>query len=136
MLFQSQFGMGVLLQICCIFSEQLFVRTPLEGCFWTFFLCFLHWNQVASTRKPLNHIFTLESTDGDLKVQELSIYRDQFFQRHRKMSQLGKREILLLHVNFITFLQMNVIWYPRNMIKSLNQSSAFPFLFGFLLLLY
>ena len=25
-------GMGVLLQICCIFSEHLFLRTPLEGC--------------------------------------------------------------------------------------------------------
>ena len=22
--------------ICCIFSEHLFVRTPLDGCFWTF----------------------------------------------------------------------------------------------------
>ena len=25
--------MGDLLQICCIFSEHLFVRTPLDGCF-------------------------------------------------------------------------------------------------------
>ena len=30
----SHFGMGVLVQICCIFSEHLFLRTPLEGCFW------------------------------------------------------------------------------------------------------
>ena len=29
---QSYFGMGVLLQICCIFSEHLLIRTPLEGC--------------------------------------------------------------------------------------------------------
>ena len=36
-LLNSQFGMGVLLLICWIFSEHLFVRTPLEGCF-----CFLH----------------------------------------------------------------------------------------------
>ena len=27
------FGMGVLLQICCIFSEHLILRTTLEGCF-------------------------------------------------------------------------------------------------------
>ena len=27
------FGMCVLLQICCIFSEYLFLRTSLEGCF-------------------------------------------------------------------------------------------------------
>ena len=26
---------SVLLLICCIFSEHLFVRTPLGGCFWT-----------------------------------------------------------------------------------------------------
>ena len=30
----SYFGMGVLLYICCIFSEHLFLRTPLDGCFW------------------------------------------------------------------------------------------------------
>ena len=24
--------MGVLPEICCIFSEQLFIRTPVEGC--------------------------------------------------------------------------------------------------------
>ena len=28
------FCIGVLLYICCIFSEHLFLRTPLEGCFW------------------------------------------------------------------------------------------------------
>ena len=32
-LFKSHFGIGVLLKICCIFSEQLFLRTPLDGCF-------------------------------------------------------------------------------------------------------
>ena len=31
---QSHFSMGVLLQICCIFSEHLFVGTPLGACFW------------------------------------------------------------------------------------------------------
>ena len=29
---KSRFSMGVLLQICCIFSEHLFLRTPLDGC--------------------------------------------------------------------------------------------------------
>ena len=32
-LLKSHFGMGVLLQICCIFSEHIFLRTPLDGCF-------------------------------------------------------------------------------------------------------
>ena len=31
---KSHFGMGVLPQICCIFSEHLFLSTPLEGSFW------------------------------------------------------------------------------------------------------
>ena len=33
-LLKSHFGMGILLKICCIFSEHLFLRTPLDGCFW------------------------------------------------------------------------------------------------------
>ena len=33
-LLKSQFGMGVLLLIYCIFSEDLFLRTPLDDCFW------------------------------------------------------------------------------------------------------
>ena len=36
------FGMGVLLQICCIFSEHLSLRTPLEDCFWLSFLTYLY----------------------------------------------------------------------------------------------
>ena len=32
------FGMGVLLQICCIFSEHLFLRKPLGGCFWSYYI--------------------------------------------------------------------------------------------------
>ena len=32
-LLKSHFGMGVLLHICCMFAEHLFLRTPLEGCF-------------------------------------------------------------------------------------------------------
>ena len=30
---KSHFGMDVLLSICCIFSEHLFLRTPLGGSF-------------------------------------------------------------------------------------------------------
>ena len=33
-LLKSHFGMGALLSLCCIFSEDLFLRTPLGGCFW------------------------------------------------------------------------------------------------------
>ena len=35
---QSNFSMGVLLWICCIFSEHLFLRTPLDGYFWQLIL--------------------------------------------------------------------------------------------------
>ena len=31
-------GKGVFIKICCIYSEQLFLRTPLDGCF-----CNLNW---------------------------------------------------------------------------------------------
>ena len=33
-LLKSQLSMGVSLKICCIFSEHLFLRTPLGGCLW------------------------------------------------------------------------------------------------------
>ena len=32
-LLKLHFGMGVLLQICCIFSQHLFLGTPLKSCF-------------------------------------------------------------------------------------------------------
>ena len=35
-LLKSHFDTVVLLQICCIYSEKLFVRTPAEGCFWQY----------------------------------------------------------------------------------------------------
>ena len=31
---ESHFSMGILLKICCIFSEHLLLRIPLEGFFW------------------------------------------------------------------------------------------------------
>ena len=37
-LLKSHFGMSVLLYICCIFSEQLFLGTPLGGCFYKYVL--------------------------------------------------------------------------------------------------
>ena len=33
-LLKSHFRIGVLQWPCCIFSEHLFLRTPLDGCFW------------------------------------------------------------------------------------------------------
>ena len=35
-LIKFHLGMGALLSSCCIFSERLLLRTPLDGCFWTF----------------------------------------------------------------------------------------------------
>ena len=37
-LLKSHFGMGVLLQTCCIFSEHSFLGTPLGGCFWNHYV--------------------------------------------------------------------------------------------------
>ena len=60
-LLKSHFGIGILLQICCIFSEHLFLRTPLDGCF-----CAYPANKEASSRRPqdmpwrlLQHIFSV-----------------------------------------------------------------------------
>ena len=40
-LLKSHFGMGVLLQICCMFSEHLFLRTFLEGCLFSVIILYL-----------------------------------------------------------------------------------------------
>ena len=49
----SHFGMGALLQICCIFSKHLFLKTPLGGCFWIFILevnatTYIMWENTCS----------------------------------------------------------------------------------------
>ena len=41
---KSHFCMSLPLQICCIFSEHLFLRTPLEGCLWKVAIGRLHWS--------------------------------------------------------------------------------------------
>ena len=43
-LLKSHFGMDVLLYICCTFSEHLFLKTPVEGCF--FCLCFSNCQEI------------------------------------------------------------------------------------------
>ena len=49
---KSYFGMGVLLYICCIFSEHLSMRTRMEGCFCRILSCTnlefrLCWNKLC-----------------------------------------------------------------------------------------
>ena len=55
----SYFGMLVLLQICCIFSEHLFQRTPLETCF-----CLLEINGFTMVISQIHDVKTFAS---DLK---------------------------------------------------------------------
>ena len=42
-IFKSHFGMGVLLKLCCIFSEHFSLRPPLDGCFCILLWCFHGW---------------------------------------------------------------------------------------------
>ena len=46
------FGMGALLKICCIFSEQLLLGTPLGGCFWKN-EWLLHFNKRSSSSRAI-----------------------------------------------------------------------------------
>ena len=48
------FGIGVLMQICCMFSEHLFLRAPLEGWFCTLFVNFEAWCCGNNFRPLLN----------------------------------------------------------------------------------
>ena len=42
-LLKLHYGMGVLRQICCIISQHLFLRTPLDGCFWIILHFLMFW---------------------------------------------------------------------------------------------
>ena len=47
-LLKSHFGMGVLLYICCVYSEHLFLRTPLDSCFWFCLeIWFVTWRNIS-----------------------------------------------------------------------------------------
>ena len=63
-LFKSHFDMGVFLEIYCIFSKRLFLRTPLEGYF-----CIFHRTQDV-------HLEYLRRS-GD--VQDVSLYKFYFY---------------------------------------------------------
>ena len=46
-----------LLKICCIFSEHLFLGTPLDGCFWDILIIFAIQNTLSTFDK---RVFTFE----------------------------------------------------------------------------
>ena len=51
-LLKLHFCMAVLLKICCIFSQHLFLRAPLEGCFWSSFnVLYYSEEEFARSRK-------------------------------------------------------------------------------------
>ena len=52
-LLKSHFRMVVLLQICCIFSERLFLKTPLGGCFCTYKQNYIQ-TQITNTYSIMN----------------------------------------------------------------------------------
>ena len=53
---ESHFDMGVHLQICCIFSEHLFLRATLSGCFWSRAWDNLGW-AFGTSASIFSHIF-------------------------------------------------------------------------------
>ena len=58
---KSHFDMGVLLWICCIFSEHLFHRTPMGGCFFVrhnLHLC-LSFRSVFACTTKYNEAFVI-----------------------------------------------------------------------------
>ena len=59
-LLNSHFGMGVLLWICCIFSEHLFFRTPLGGCFCTMLTQFLQKIQTNAHMPYIQIVISFE----------------------------------------------------------------------------
>ena len=60
---KSHFVMGVLLQIWCIFSEDFFLRTPLEGCICILFV----FNFARRFIKPFTSEDLLSSNSGTMQ---------------------------------------------------------------------
>ena len=68
-LLKSHLDMGVLLQIYCIFSEHLFLRTPPEGCFYKRNL--QNFNFLPRIYNNLNVLFKGKSSKWTKKVCEI-----------------------------------------------------------------
>ena len=83
-LLKSHFGMGVLLQICCIFSEQLLLRTSLNGCFYSI-LNFKDWkgSQIHTISSSLPQPSPRKKDTPSSKMPELLIQR--YEQLHTSM---------------------------------------------------
>ena len=62
---KSHFGMDVLLQICCIFSGHLFLRTPLRGCVAVKFLSFLNFRASYVFLVKLKYILHKNNYEND-----------------------------------------------------------------------
>ena len=100
-LLKSHFGMGVLLQMCCIFSEHLFLRIPLDGCFWTVKEItgkFMEKGKIKNSKAQVKKSATL-----------LKIY---YFSSTFQIISLGLEQILLL---FIETGSINTILSKINM---------------------
>ena len=64
---ETHFGMGVLLWICCIFSEHLFLRIPLDGCFWRYLKnVFAKCRYIPLYKMPLRHVCKISSRFANL----------------------------------------------------------------------
>ena len=71
-LLKSNFGMGVLLEICCIFSEHLFLRTPLR------FIKSISSDLVLRFKSPMRMIlsywFTIVNNDKFISSKKIFKY--------------------------------------------------------------
>ena len=98
-LLKSYFGMSVLLWICCIFSEQLFLTTPLKDCFWLllcpehFFLIYKHEHSITENcirkRKYCRNLSTINlriwnEFSGEYFGKSIRPLRKSHWESHRE----------------------------------------------------
>ena len=100
-LLKSHFGMGVLLQICYIFSEHLFLGAPLDGCFCLYFLLMNYFPKTLKTEEVANE---------KSNMQEEETWK--FFQQNKKS-----------FFSLVFFIEIRVAHLKK---LRMNESETFP----------
>ena len=81
---KSHFGMGVLQLICCIFSEHIFLRTPLEDYFWPV------KNQFSKFRRNLKSFIPYTQNKKFIRTCELLLARPGSFLQLCNFQKYGR----------------------------------------------
>ena len=114
--FEPHFGMGVLLWICSIVSEDLFIRTTMEDCFWNQII-FFEPEACLGLHLKIKSFATIEVVAKTSKDKELCNYRSS------RPEVFFKKDILR---NFTKFTGKHLSLRPATLLKKTLWQRCIP----------